>query len=233
MVRTSQQPPVPAQFAEVIRRLGQAPAAAMIARWREVAVTQPPELPQARARWMANLSTSTRRDFQRVLEENVIWKTMASWRTSASQYASAVQLWGCAAAVVDHAPWPPTRSVLDAFAFFFKHGPTLTRYVSHIRSALRLVESPLGALADTSALTRGAAKWSTSSVRYKARAGANETRALARFARKDVGRTDIADSRGLHGISASGMELRWCRYSLQARTRQSVSTLLATCLLCR
>ena len=91
------------------------------------------------------------------------------------------------------AAWPPCRQALDAFTFFFRHGPTLSRYVSHIRSTLRLVGSPLGVLADTSSLLRGSMKWSAA-VRYKPRADAEQTRALARFARKEVGRGDIADS---------------------------------------
>ena len=192
--RSSQIPLPPDVFAEVVRRLGEVPATAMPARWREVGATQPPELPRARAIWLAALPLEKRQEFQLVLEEDVIWKTMASWRTSAAQYASALQLWGRASALTGVPAWPPSRAVLDTFCFLFRHGPTLSRYISHIRSALRIVESPLGVLADTSYLVRGASKLSGVSMRYKPRADADQARALVRFARKEVGRADIADS---------------------------------------
>ena len=108
--------------------------------------------------------------------------------------ASAVQLWGFAAAIAGTPAWPPSRQVLDTFCFFFKHGPTLSRYISHIRSTLRLVESPLGVLADTGYLLRGATKLSSTSVRYKPRADALKTRALVKFVRNMVARADVADS---------------------------------------
>ena len=91
-------------------------------------------------------------------------------------------------------PWPPSRGVLDAYAFFFKHGPSLSRYLSHIRSALRLLEAPVGVLAETAGMIRGAMKLSGGSVRFKPRADAEQTRALVNCARKDFGRSDIADS---------------------------------------
>ena len=119
---------------------------------------------------------------------------MASWRASAAQYASAIQLWGRAAELCEMDPWPPSRGVLDAYAFFFKHGPSLSRYLSHIRSALRLLEAPVGVLAETAGMIRGAMKLSVGSVRFKPRADAEQTRALVNCARKDFGRSDIADS---------------------------------------
>ena len=91
-------------------------------------------------------------------------------------------------------PWPPSRGVLDAYAFFFKHGPSLSRYLSHIRSALRLLEAPVGVLAETAGMIRGAMKLSGGSIRFKPRADAEQTRALVNCARKDFGRSDIADS---------------------------------------
>ena len=125
--RAAQFPPPPDEFAEVIRRLGEVPPAAMQARWQAAAVSLPPELPRARATWLAGLPLEKRREIQVVLEEDVVWKIMASWRTSAAQYASAVQLWGFAAAIAGTPAWPPSRQVLDTFCFFFKHCPTLSR----------------------------------------------------------------------------------------------------------
>ena len=192
--RTFKMAPPPSAFAEIVRRMGIVPSGAMLARWQEVATSAPPELPVARAKWLASLQPDVRSKFHVVLQEDSIWKTMASWRASAAQYASAIQLWGRAAELCEMDPWPPSRGVLDAYAFFFKHGPSLSRYLSHIRSALRLLEAPVGVLAETAGMIRGAMKLSVGSVRFKPRADAEQTRALVNCARKDFGRSDIADS---------------------------------------
>ena len=144
--RQSKLAPPPSAFAEVVRRMGVVPPGAMLARWQEVATSAPPELPVARAKWLEGLQLDDRSKFHVVLQEDSIWKTMASWRVSAAQYASAIQLWGRAAELCAVDPWPPSRGVLDAYAFFFKHGPSLSRYLSHIRSALRLLEAPVACL---------------------------------------------------------------------------------------
>ena len=189
--RTSKVAPPPSAFAEVV---GIVPPGAMLARWQEVATSAPPDLPVARAKWLASLQPDDRSKFHVVLQEDSIWKTMASWRVSAAQYASAIQLWGRAAELCAVSPWPPSRGVLDAYAFFFKHGLSLSRYLSHIRSALRLLEAPVGVLADTAGMVRGAMKLSAGGVRFKPRADAEQTRALVYCARRDFGRSDIADS---------------------------------------
>ena len=44
---------------------------------------------------------------------------MASWRVIVAQYASAIQLWSRAAELCGMDPWPPSRGVLHAYAFFF------------------------------------------------------------------------------------------------------------------
>ena len=140
----------------------------------------------------SNKCSNNRSKFPVVLQGNSIWKTMASWRASAVQYASAIQLWGRAAKLCEMDPWPPSRGLLDAYAFFFQHGPS--RYLSHIRSALRLLEAPVNVLAETARMIRGAMKLSVGSVRFKPQADAEQTRALVNCARKDFGRSDITDS---------------------------------------
>ena len=192
--RTFKMAPPPSAFAEIVRCMGIVPSGAMLARWQEVTTSAPPELPMARAKWLASLQPDVRNSFHVVLQEDSIWKTMASWRASAAQYASAIHLWGRAAELCEIHPWPPSREILDAYAFFFKHGPSLSRYLSHIRSALRLLEAPVGVLAETAGMIRGAMKLSGGSIRFKPRANAEQTRALVNCARKDFGRSDIADS---------------------------------------
>ena len=118
---------------------------------------------------------------------------MASWRVIVAQYASAIQLWSRAAELCGLDPWPPSRGVLDAYAFFFKHGPSLSRYLSHIRSALRLLEAPVGVLAETTKIICGAMIYAKG-VRFKPRADAEQTSTLMNCARKDFGRSDIADN---------------------------------------
>ena len=139
--RTFQTAPPPSAFAEIVRHMGLVPSGAMLARWQEITTSAPPELPMARAKWLAGLQPDVRNKFHVVLQEDSIWKTMASWRASAAQYASAIQLWGRAALLCRMDPWPPRRKVLDAYAFFFKHGPSLSRYLSHIRFCLALAGS--------------------------------------------------------------------------------------------
>ena len=142
----------------------------------------------------SNLCSNNRSKFHVVLQENSIWKTMASWRVSAAQYASAIQLWGRAARLCEMDPWPPSRGLLDAYAFFFQQGPSLSRYLSHIRSALRLLEAPVNVLAETAGMIRGAIRLSAGSIRFRPRADAEQTRALVNYAKKDFGRSDIADN---------------------------------------
>ena len=79
------------------------------------------------------------------------------------------------------------------FIFLFKHGPSLSRCLSHIRSVLRLLGAPLGALGDTSASSRSTSKWVCNSYRYKPRATAVQVNSLAEVARS-LGRLDVADS---------------------------------------
>ena len=114
-----------------------------------------------------------------MLREATIWKMLASWLASAPQYASAVQLWGEAASCAAVRPWPPSAEVLEIFTFLFKHGPSLSRYISHVRSALRLLNASLGVLDDTSALKRSTGKWLTNTYRFKPRATAAQVKALA------------------------------------------------------
>ena len=101
-------------------------------------------------------------------------------------------MWSRAAKLCKMDPWPPSRGVLDADAFFFKHGPSLSRYLSHIRSALRLLKAPVNVLAETAGMIRGAIKLSAGGIRFRPRADAEQTRAWVNCARKDFGRSDIA-----------------------------------------
>ena len=107
---------------------------------------------------------------------------------------SALRSWGRAAKLCEMDPWPPSREVLDANAFFFEHGPSLSRYQSHIRSALRLIKAPVNVLAKTAGMIRGAMKLSAGGVHFKPRADAEQTRALVNGAKKDFGCSDIANN---------------------------------------
>ena len=77
---------------------------------------------------------------------------------------------------------------LQHFSFLFRSGTSLGRYVSHIRSVLRLVHAELGALAATDVLVRGSIKLTAASARrFKVRASAQDTRRLALYASKAEG----------------------------------------------
>ena len=73
-----------------------------------------------------------------------------------------------------------------------------SRYLSHIRSALRLLEAPVGVLAETTEIIRGAMQLSAGGVRFMPRAEAEQTRTLVNYAigkkKRDFGRSDIADN---------------------------------------
>ena len=116
------------------------------------------------------------------LHLRTLWVEFTSWRRSAAQYASAVRLWGEAAAVLKEPCWPPSEAVLDVFVGLFRNGNTLQRYVSHVRSVLHLLRVPLGAIADTQRLARGADKITRDVFRReKIRASAGETRQLHKW----------------------------------------------------
>ena len=102
---------------------------------------------------------------------------MASWRVIVAQYASAIQLWRCAA---NYAEWIRGRLVEE----FFTRMLSSSRYLSHIRSALRLLEAPVGVLAETTEIICGAMKLSASGVRFMPRAEAEQTKALVNYARE-------------------------------------------------
>ena len=117
-------------------------------------------------------------------------------------------------------PWPPSRGVLDANAFFFKHGLSLSRYLSHIRSALRLLEAPVNVLAETAGMIRGAIKFSTGGIRFKPRADAEQTRALVNCAKKDFGRSG---HRGLLDSCTPLLFAIWCGSCAHADGGKSLS----------
>ena len=147
-----------------------------------------PERPGDRAVWLemhGGMGTT------RAIQELIV-REIRSWHRSGFKYVSPVRLWGRVAAGMKEAPWPPTEVVLGAFAFTVRNGNTLMKYVSQIRSVLRLVSIPLGVLEDTAALARGAAK--SSEPRFKARASAKQTRNLTRYIRNTLGEHVIADS---------------------------------------
>ena len=97
---------------------------------------------------------------------------MASWRVIVAQYASAIQLWN--REKKNYAEWIRNHLVEE----FFTRMLSSSRYLSHICSALRLLEAPVGVLAETTEIIRGAMKLSAGGVRFMPRAKAEHTRAL-------------------------------------------------------
>ena len=80
------------------------------------------------------------------------------------------------------------------FVRLFRNGDSLQRYLSHVRSVLLLLRAPLGALADTERLVRGAEKITPDEARrVKVRATADETRKVQKWTRA-AGYPLIADS---------------------------------------
>ena len=187
--------PSPDSVAVALRRLALLPQDVVQQRWLAVAGSLPPELPAARATWFEQIPLSVKDLVQDLLAEETIWRELGQWRRSAAQYATAVALWGRAAAAANELPWPPKMVTLDAFCFYFRSGASLGIYLSHLRAVMRLARAAEGALVDTGAVVRGSAKLlHGGSRRFRARASAEQTRALARIARVEFDRPDVADS---------------------------------------
>lgn len=186
--------PPPTVLAQSLRMLSRLPDDAVQQRWLSFAGGSPPALPAARATWMQKLQCSST-DLEDALVEDTIWRCFCSWRRSGLQYAVAVDLWGRASATCARPPWPPTSLVLSAFASYFRNGRSLQNYLSHIRTVLRLLNAPIGILAETDGVVRGSIKATPHhALRYRARASAIQTRMLVQHARSELDRTDLADS---------------------------------------
>ena len=112
------------------------------------------------------------------------------WHHGVSSLRSTRQRFSCGVVQQDYAEWIRGRLVDE----FFTRMLSSSRYLSHIRSALRLLEAPVGVLAETTKIICGAMKLSGGSVRFTPRADAEQTRALVNCARKDFDRSDIADN---------------------------------------
>ena len=148
-------------------------------------------LPSARAEWLAGASEQTRAS---LLRGRLLLQELENWKKSGPQYASAVRLWGKLAEAAGAPEWPPDEVVLSALVFAVPRASTLSRYCSHLRSTLRLLQAPLGALADTSSLVKGAMKNPAFAPRFKASATAKQVRDLAAHAREALGDAELADS---------------------------------------
>ena len=125
------------------------------------------------------------------MAEQAVWLEFCGWKASARGYSSAVRLYGRMASHCASAPWPPTPALVDAYVTLFRSAGTLARYISHLRTVLLWLRCPLGPLADTARVVRGAEKAGRAFRRPRVRATASETRALAkwcsRFGFADVG----------------------------------------------
>ena len=125
------------------------------------------------------------------MAEQATWLEFCGWRASARGYSSAVRLYGRVAALSAARAWPPTPSVLDIYVGIFRSAATLSRYLSHLRTVLLWLRCPLGPLADTARVVRGAEKAGRALRRPRVRATAAQTKALAKwcttFGFEDVG----------------------------------------------
>ena len=177
----------PDTLADAIVALGRLPASSL-QKLNRIGCAELPDKPGDRAAWLQSQMNVD----QAFSVQELVLRELHSWHRSALKYASAVRLWGRVATGVQEQPWPPSETVLGAFAFAVRNGSTLMKYVSSIRSVLRLVRAPMGSLADTSALARGAAK--STEPGFKARASARQTRDLARYVRDTLSEPLLADS---------------------------------------
>ena len=110
------------------------------------------------------------------------------WHHSVSSLRSTRQQFSCGIVQQNYAEWICGRLVDELFTRM----RSSSRSLSYIRSALRLLEAPVGVLAETTEIIRGAMRLSGGSVRFKPRADAEHK--SVNCARKNFGRSDIADN---------------------------------------
>ena len=115
------------------------------------------------------------------MAEQAVWLEFCGWKASASGYASAVRLYGHVALFCQVPPWPPSQGVLDAYISLFRSAATLARYLSHLRTVLVWLRCPVGPLADTSRVVRGAEKAGRAARKPRVRASAADTKSLAKW----------------------------------------------------
>ena len=105
-----------------------------------------------------------------------------------SSLRSTRQQFSCGVVQQNYAEWIRGRLVDELFTRM----RSCSRSLSYIRSALCLLEAPVGFLAETTKIIYGAMKLSGGSVRFKPRVDAEQT--SVNCARKNFGRSDIADN---------------------------------------
>jgi hypothetical protein len=194
-VRAGGTMPSTSVLAQILRCVSATSAALVTSRWVMCAGSAPPTLPHQRANWLQCMPRTLRDSVLTMLEEDAIWLELGQWRKSAAQYASAVQLWGRAASLIQSDAWPPCQRVLEVFVFFFRNGDSLANYISHLRSVLTVLRSPLGILENTTGMLEGARKLTPLSCRrVRQRASAEQTRRLAHAATCELLRSDVGES---------------------------------------
>ena len=111
------------------------------------------------------------------------------WHHGVSSVRGTRQRFSCGVVQQNYAEWIRGRLVDELFTRMLSS----SRSLSYIRSALRLLEAPVGVLAETTKIICGAVIYAKG-VRFQPRADAEQTSALMNCARKDFGRSDIADN---------------------------------------
>ncbi|CAK0851300.1 unnamed protein product, partial [Prorocentrum cordatum] len=164
-------------LAATVATLGKADLQRLAEQWRR---SEGRGTPRARA---ASLSPG---DAQGAVINELARRESQNWHKSTVKYSSLVRPWGTVYDGV--APWSPSETSLGAFAIAVQ----LVKYLSQVRSVLRLVNAPLGAPRDMAELGKGASK-GPQADRYKPQAPAKQTRDLSRHWRANLGEPDLAD----------------------------------------
>ena len=97
-------------------------------------------------------------DVRRRVQMVALWREFHSWKRSANQYASAVELYGQACSTAGLQPWPPCDLARDLMVAVCRRAGTLAYYLQCVRSVLHLLRAGIGVLADTKTLVLGARK---------------------------------------------------------------------------
>ena len=118
------------------------------------------------------------------------------WHHGVSSLRSTRQRFSCGVVQQNYAEWISGRLIEE----FFTRMLSSSRYLSHIRSALRLLEAPVGVLAETTEIICGRYEVVCGRRPLHASGGGRANKSFSELCRKkrkkkrDFGRSDIADN---------------------------------------
>ena len=198
-IRSTKAMPDGRVVADAIRYLADAPEDAIQKQWPAGC----PNLPAARATWLANLALDKSVMYVRELVmHDAIYTQFCSWRKSADAYASAISVWSMSQKALAYPSDDPTEEGVATFCKCFRNGKSLEQYIARLCSIFKWLQLPLKFLARefSKPLVDGAIKRTDESCRrVKQAASASQSRQMIKYLRG-------------HGLKAEADSFAICRH---------------------